>query len=377
MPGRPALRALALITVAVLLVTVPSLHRPARAAAGAVLVVPCQPPGDECWPAALAFTPNGKEIFYLERFSGEIHRVRLGTGVDTVWGDVGDPAGGSEQGALGIALDPQWNRRARSAKARRRRARQRWVYVFYTHREPLENRVVRLRKRPGRPEIVTEHLVSIDINVGSNHNAGPIHFGPDRKLYVATGDQAEPARAQDLGDTAGKVLRINRDGTRPGDNPIPGTLAFSFGHRNSFGFAFDPQTRGLWHSENGPDCDELNLVLSGRNYGWGPGADCPGMSTEGPSPSPAEREYMPVIVPTGVAFCSGCGLGAAVEGDLLLAVFGDGTQIRNLSLDAERDDVVDEQVAYDHGSGVVTLERRPNGQVFFTDRGGIYRLVGP
>jgi glucose/arabinose dehydrogenase len=170
---------------------------------------------------------------------------------------------------------------------------------------------------------------------------------------------------------------MNRDGTRPDDNPIPGTLAFSFGHRNSFGFAFDLQTGSLWQSENGPDCDELNLVLAGRNYGWGSGSDCPDMSTEGPSPTPAEREYTPVIVPTGVSFCSGCGLGTSVEGDLLLAVFGDGTHIRHLSLDGERDDVIDEQVLYDHGSGIVTLERRPNGQVFFSDRSGIYRLEGP
>jgi glucose/arabinose dehydrogenase len=377
MPGRTALRALALLTIAVALAASEPFDRPARAAAGAVLVVPCQPPGDECWPASFTFTPNGRELFYLERFSGEIHRVRLRTGVDTVWGDVGDPAAGSEQGALGIAVDPRWDRRARSARARRRRARQRWIYVFYTHRDPLENRVVRMRKRPGRPEFATDHLVSIDITVGTNHNAGPIHFGPDRKLYVATGDQTEPVRAQDLGDTAGKTLRMNRDGSRPADNPIPGTLAFSYGHRNSFGFAFDPQTARLWQSENGVDCDELNVILPGRNYGWGPGSDCPGMSTEGPSPTPAEREYMPVIVPTGVSFCSGCGLGTAVEGDLLLAVFGDGTHIRHLSLDGERDDVIDEQVLYDHGSGIVTLERRPNGQVFFSDRGGIYRLEGP
>lgn len=374
MPGGPR-RALALSTAAALLAAVPPLgDRPAAAAASATLVVPCQPPGDECWPAAFTFTPNGKQLFYLERFSGEIHRVRLATGGDRPWGDVGDPAGGSEQGALGIAVDPRWDRRANTRKARRQRKRNRWVYVFFTNQSPLENRVVRLRRQLHGPGFVTEQLATIAINTGTNHNGGPIHFGPDGKLYVATGDQAQEERAQDVGDPAGKVLRLNRNGSRPDDNPIAGSHVYSFGHRNSFGFGFDPGTGRLWQSENGPDCDEVNLVIPGGNYGWGPAADCPDMSTEGPSPIPSEREYDPVIVPTGLTFCDGCGLGAGVEGDLLLAVYGDGTQIRNLSLDGERDDLTDEQTLYDHGSGVLALERRRNGQVFFSDDAGIYRL---
>jgi glucose/arabinose dehydrogenase len=366
-------RALAL-AAAITLLLLPVEHETAGAAAGASPVVLCQPPGDTCWPTAFAFTPKGRHLFYLERFSGEIHRVGP-AGSDSLWGDVGNPAGGSEQGALGLAIDPRWDRKARTKKARRRRQRNRWVYAFYTNQSPLENRVVRLRKRLRGTGFITDHLVAIDINTGTNHNGGPIHFGPDGKLYVATGDQAQSERAQDLADPAGKMLRLTREGTRPDGNPIPGSLAFSFGHRNSFGFAFDPATDLLWQSENGPNCDELNLVFPGRNYGWGPGASCPGMSTVGPSPTPAEKEYQPVIVPTGVSFCQGCGLGPAVEGDLLLAVFGDGTEIRNLTLDAERDDIVDEGVLYDHSSGVITLARRPNGEVYFSDSGGIYRLT--
>jgi glucose/arabinose dehydrogenase len=369
-----SMRRVAAVTVAASL-TLSALPEPARAAATATLVVPCQPPGDTCWPAAFAFTPTGRHLFYVERFTGEIHRVDLRGGTDRTWGDVGDPASGSEQGALGIAVDPRWDRKARTKKARKRRNRNRWIYAFYTAQSPVENRVVRLRRKLGKPGFVVDRLLTIEIDTGTNHNGGPIHFGPDGKLYVATGEQAEPARAQDAADPAGKVLRMNRDGGRPGDNPIPDSLAFSFGHRNSFGIGFDPWTGRLWQSENGPNCeDEVNLVVRGGNYGWGSGSSCPGTSTEGPSPLPPETVYTPTIVPTGVAFCAGCGLGTDVEGDLLLGVFGDGTQIRNLSLDTERDDVAGQAVLYDHSSGVVAVERRPNGQVFFSDSGGIYRL---
>jgi glucose/arabinose dehydrogenase len=348
---------------------------PAHAAVAATLRVPCQPAGEDCWPAAFAFTPKGGLLFYIERFTGEIHKVNLRTGGDVLWGDVGDPAAGSEQGALGITVDPRWDRKATTKKARRRRSRNRWVYAFYTHRSPSENRVLRLRRRLKRPGFITDRLLSISINTGTNHNGGPIRFGPDGKLYVATGEQAEEDRAQDVLDPAGKVIRVNRDGTRPADNPIPGSLAYSFGHRNSFGIGFDPQTGRLWQSENGPNCeDEVNLIVPGGNYGWGAGATCPGISTAGPSPIQPKTTYTPPIVPTGVAFCHSCGLGPDVEGDLLLGVFGDATYIRQLTLDDQRDDVVSEVILYDHPQGVVAVERRPNGQVFFSDRGGIYVL---
>src|SRR5687767_1822035 len=73
-----------------------------EASAGARLVVGCS----DCWPAAFDFTPKGKQIFYLERFSGEIHRYTLKGGADTVWGSVGPISDDGERGALGIAVDP-------------------------------------------------------------------------------------------------------------------------------------------------------------------------------------------------------------------------------------------------------------------------------
>ncbi|MGH2691902.1 MAG: PQQ-dependent sugar dehydrogenase [Actinomycetota bacterium] len=335
--------------------------------AGARLVVDC---GDDCWPAAFAFTPSGKQIFYLERFTGEIHRYTLGSGADTIWGSVGPVDAGGERGALGIAVDPRWD----SGK-KKRRWKRRWIYVFFTNDSPLENRVERLRKSRRGNDVKTERLATISITAGANHNAGVIHFGPDGKLYVVTGDQAVPSRSQDLADPAGKVLRLDRNGSRPGDNPLPGGTAFSFGHRNSFGFTFDPATGSLWQTENGPSCDdEVNLVVAGGNYGWGSGSTCPDTTSEGPSPRPPEHEWTPPIVPTGAAFCQGCGVGDAVEGDLLVGVYGSG-EILNLGLDAQRDDVTGEAVLYDHPSGVLAVERRPNGQVYFSDDGGIYLLT--
>ena len=348
---------------------------PARAAVSAKQVVPCRPAGDECWPAAFAFTPKGRFLFYLERFSGEIHRVNLGTGADSVWGDVGEPEGAGERGALGIAVDPRWDRKAKTKKAIRRRRRNRWVYVFYTNGAPLENRIVRLRRlKSGQPAV--QQLLSIPITAASNHNGGIIQFGPDQNLYVVTGDQAVPGRSQDIADPAGKVLRMTRTGERPQDNPIPGSLALSFGHRNSYGFGFDPVTGRLWQSDNGPQCDdEVNLITAGGNYGWGSASDCPDTSESGPSPIGPEHVY-PSTLPalTGVAFCQGCGV-PDLEGKLLLGSWNDG-RIRALALDAERDDVTGEVTVHQQADGVLSLAVRPSTrQVFFSDQRGIHVLV--
>ncbi|MGH2711102.1 MAG: PQQ-dependent sugar dehydrogenase [Actinomycetota bacterium] len=324
-----------------------------------------------CAPVAFTFTPNGKQIFYLERVTGEIHRYTLKGGSDSLWGSVGpvNYLGEGERGGLGIAVDPKWNQ-----GKKRKRDRNRWIYVYFTHDEPLENRIVRLRHRLRGDGTIEQRLETISIGSGSQHNAGTIHFGPDGKLYVMTGDQDEPARSQSTADVAGKVLRMNPGGRRPDDNPIPGSLAYSFGHRNSFGFAFDPITGNLWQTENGPTCeDELNLIIPGRNYGWGTGSDCPGTSTEGPDPVQPERTWTPPIVPTGATFCDGCGLGSEIEGDLLVGFYT--RTIRNFTLDAERDDIIDEAVTFDHSGGVVAIQSRPNGQIFFSDTSGIYVLT--
>lgn len=329
---------------------------PAAAAVRAKRVVRCAG-GSECWPAAFAFTPNGRKVFYAERLSGRIRVKNLRSGRDRRWHRIRNLATNGEQGVLGIAVDPAWPRK-------------RWVYAYYTHGSPTQNRIVRIRKRKGRT--VVRRLLSIPAN--TFHNGGVIHFGPDGKLYAVTGDAGDKALAQDTSSPAGKVLRLTKAGKRPADNPLPGSLALSYGHRNSFGFAFDPETGDVWQTENGPECeDELNHVLPGRNYGWGAGSSCPGTSTEGADPTQPEVFYTPVIAPTGAAFCDGCRLGGKTEGSLLFGSFGDG-RIRRVRLTGDRADVASQAILYSHGSFVLAMGSAPNGRVFFSDARGIYWL---
>jgi glucose/arabinose dehydrogenase len=118
-------------------------------------------------------------------------------------------------------------------------------------------------------------------------DASNIHFGSrlafrsDRTLFVSLGDRGydNPSSpnvnyAQNLGNTIGKVIRINRDGTVPANNPFQGQAGvrpeiWSLGHRNPQGLTFDSMTATLWSSEHGPQGgDEINRVLPSVNYGW-------------------------------------------------------------------------------------------------------------
>lgn len=345
---------------AALLVSVPPMGGAPAGAVGKQRVVKCKKPR-RCWITAFAFTPDGDEVFYVERFSGEIRRFSLASRQDSRFAKLKDVAGVGEQGVLGIALDPDWESGADQER----------VFVYYTERRPQRNRIVRLHRGSGG----LERSVLATIPATTFHDGGALHFGPDGKLYAVTGDAGVPGRAQRVRNLAGKVLRMEEDGSRPSDNPFGNSRAFSIGHRNSFGFAFDPQNGRLWQTENGPTCDdEINLVLPGRNYGWGGGSRCPGTTESGPNPVQPALKFNPLVAPTGAAFCDGCGLGAGVDGDLLVGTYLNRV-IYTVDLNAGRDGITGRSILVHHKRAVLAVEAAPDGRVYFSDQRGIYRLT--
>ncbi|WP_158849563.1 PQQ-dependent sugar dehydrogenase [Saccharothrix deserti] len=202
-------------------------------------------------PWGLTTLPDG-QVLYGRRDTFEIVRLDPATGTKTSLGRVQGAAGtDGEGGVLGIAVAADFTADP-------------WLYVMHT--STTDNRVVRIRYTggalTGTPQVL---LTGIPRN--KYHNGGRLRFGPDGKLYIATGDGQNGDWAQDRTNLAGKVLRINRDGTVPSDNPF-GTPVWSYGHRNPQGLAFDSQGR-LWEQEFGNSVmDETNLIVRGGNYGW-------------------------------------------------------------------------------------------------------------
>ena len=186
-----------------------------------------------------------------------------------------------------------------------------------------------------------------------------------------------PSNAQDrTKNLRGKILRVNPNGSIPATNPF-GNRIWAYGIRNSFGFTFDPQTDRLWESENGPECnDEINRIVRGGNFAWGPRQNCPHTNNSGPRPRIGPRfTFVDTKGLTGAAFCQGCGLGPGYAGDLLVGAVNDGI-IRRFDLNGRRKGVDGGQrIVLDRPGGVISLEVAPSGRIFFSDFGAIYRLA--
>jgi glucose/arabinose dehydrogenase len=319
-------------------------------------------------PASFVFDRTGA-IFYGERLTGEIRRIDPKTGRDTsvftIPGVVGDVT--NEQGLVGLTLPPNF-------------PTQPWLYAYATRmvHGVARDQILRIRMAGNRG---TAMQLVLDVQVaGVRHNGGRMLFGPDGMLYVVVGETLQAELAQDRSVNGGKVLRMTPAGGIPADNPFHGSRIYSYGLRNSFGLAFDPVSGDLWETENGPECnDELNRILPGRNYGWGPSETCSGTAPgdtnqDGPKPVPPQLFYATTIGPTGIAFCDGCGLGTAREGHLFFGAFNTG-DIHEVTLNRDRTEAVRDSTPFNHGNLVLSIEPGPDGTLYFSDGVGIFRLT--
>ena len=174
-----------------------------------------------------------------------------------------------------------------------------YVYVYYTYEEGgnLWNKILRITESKNKLE---EAETIFDKIPGSKFsNGGVIKFGPDEKLYVATGSISDTSYLpQDIESLTGKILRLNDDGSIPNDNPFPDSPVFSYGHRNPQGMTWD-KFGNLYVAEFGPTKnDEINLINAGQNYGW-PSQECSGGDF-----IDALICYDPSIEPGGIVFYS-------------------------------------------------------------------------
>ncbi len=267
-------------------------------------------------------------------------------------------------GLLDIALDPAF-------------ATNRRLYLSHAWRVPGGRMTAVSTARLSSGDRVREFKVIFTGRPGSGagrHFGSRLRFGPDGKLYATVGDRGHRPNAQDLGTHAGAILRLNRDGSAPADNPFvgrPGALPeiWSYGHRNPQGLAFDPATGRLWSQEHGPlGGDEVNLVERGRNYGWPVityGRNYSGTritdETARPGMERPRTYWVPSIAPSGLTVYRGDKF-PRWNGNLFVGALRAQLLVR-LELDGENV-VHEERLLTDFGNRIRDVRTGPDGLIY-------------
>lgn len=224
-------------------------------------------------PWALDIAKDG-QIFVTER-DGNIRLIENGVlQINPVYTFTAPFEAQGEGGLLGLALDEDFDNNG-------------YLYVMYSYKgisgnndisegvgqrngqsgaDLFFNRVVRMHYDSAN---TTEDKILIDRIPGDkSHNGGRVKIGPDGKLYVTVGDVSKPELAQDMNSLAGKILRLETDGSIPSDNPFPDSYIYALGLRNSQGLDWK-EHKDLYASDHGNVAhDEINLIIPGGNYGW-------------------------------------------------------------------------------------------------------------
>ncbi len=255
---------------------------------------------DNVWPDDLAVDDEGN--VWIAELRGKVHRYDAATGETSLIAELSttDPKN-IEHGLYGIEVDPDFY------------SGQPYVYLFYAEKESIINTLSRFTYTNGQIDLSSEEvLLRVPTEPQCCHQAGDIEWGPDGTLYLSTGDtgmsETQPdwelseeeleafkakhnldefqwsrlvdseRTAQNLQDLRGKILRINRDGSIPKDNPFFGEAGarweiYAYGLRNPYRFKVDPENGYLYIGVVGPDAqfdyDEYNVSMKGgENFGW-------------------------------------------------------------------------------------------------------------
>ncbi len=264
-----------------------------------------------------------------------------------------------------------------------------WIYFTYSKRIEKYGVTTLARAKRSDNSLIfwDDMLITRSATDTNRHYGSRIAFDTNGHLFFTVGERGERPNAQDLTNHAGKVLRLNLDGTVPSDNPFLNTPKaqpeiFSYGHRNPQGITYDTSTDRLWLIEHGPrGGDEINRILPGKNYGWpvvshgkeyyGPIAVGEGTEKEGMEPP--IKVYIPSIAPGSLILYSGKAFpewkGCLLAGALKLR------HINIIHLDPSGKPTAEKRILESFGERIRALVEGPDGNIYFsTDSGKIGKI---
>ncbi|HZI48224.1 MAG TPA: PQQ-dependent sugar dehydrogenase [Pyrinomonadaceae bacterium] len=306
-------------------------------------------------PWSIVWAPDGRMIF-TER-PGRVRVFQNGRLQSQPLFVVPDVEPRGESGLMSIALHPQF-------------ASNHLLYLSYAYSASGQMvRVVRYRETPAG---LTDRKVIIENIPAAQFHAGcRLRFGPEGKLYITTGDATRRELAQQLNSLAGKILRLNDDGTVPDDNPFVGRAdarpeIWVYGSRNSQGIDFQPGTNDLFETEHGPSGfdgpgggDEVNIIDKGKNYGW---PTIHHRATQTGMESPL-LEYTPACAPASGTFYRGSQF-PQFKGNFFFGCLV-GTRIIRVTLDGRR--VVSQENLLEKQYGRIRdIAEGPDGYIYFS-----------
>ncbi|WP_395341862.1 PQQ-dependent sugar dehydrogenase [Ningiella sp. W23] len=267
-----------------------------------------------------------------------------------------------------------------------------WLYIAYSGFEGEEKGS---NTSLVRAKLDKENMALSDVELlfdaspntdNTRHFGARIEFDNEGFLYLSIGDRGErDVNPQRLDRDAGKVHRLNDDGSIPQDNPFVGNeqanaSIYSYGHRNPQGMAKHPETGGIWTHEHGPrGGDEINLVKKSVNYGWpviSYGINYSGTSftdiTEKSGMAQPNWQWTPSIAPSGMVFVTGERY-PQWQGDMLVGSLKF-AQVVHVDMDGEK--IEGHSKLFEGIGRVRSLSMSPDGYLYIgTDANGIYKVM--
>jgi glucose/arabinose dehydrogenase len=316
------------------------------------------------YPWEVLWGPNN-QLWITER-GGKISSIDPATGAITPIKTISEVVSRGEGGLLGMVLHPDF-------------ATTPEVFVAYNYEKSgtYTKKIVKFTYSGGT--LINPVTLLDNIPAASIHNGTRLAISPDKKLFITSGDASESSRAQDKTNPAGKLQRINLDGSIPGDNPTAGSPVWSFGHRNPQGLVFVGDR--LYSSEHGGSTDdEINIIQKGRNFGW--------PNVEGFCNTSSEQTFCsannvaepiqawtPTIAPSGLDYYNKDAI-PQWKGSLLLAVLKD-SELLQIKLNSAGTGVETVNTFYKNKYGRMRdVAISPDGKVYIiTSNGGSDKLI--
>lgn len=299
---------------------------------------------------------DSEGFLWVAEQEGKVSRINLQTGEQQYLLQISEVWKVRTSGLLGMVAHPDFSKNP-------------FLYLNYTVKKDslIQSKLVRYTYKG---DTLTDPKVLLEIEGGTSHNGSRLAFGPDGKLYWATGDKHDYTYAQNREKLNGKILRLNPDGSIPADNPDQKSAVWAWGFRNMQGLAFSTSGK-LYTSEHGDAIeDEVNLIQKSGNYGW--------PVIEGKHDLPAEiefaktyqtlepiRSWTPVIAPAGMTYY-GSETVPEWKNTLLLTTLK-GKSLRILFLSADGLSIDSEEILFENRYGRLRdVAVGPDGAIYLS-----------